>query len=86
MQSLTPGAVYNVCDDLPASPADVTAYGAELLGMEPPPLIPFEAADLSPMARSFYADNRKVRNDRIKRELGVTLQFPDYKLGLEALL
>ena len=64
------GAIYNVCDDLPASPADVVAYGAELLGLEPPPLVPFEAAELSPMARSFYADNRKVRNERIKRDLG----------------
>ncbi|WGF88172.1 SDR family oxidoreductase [Marinivivus vitaminiproducens] len=80
-----PGAVYNVCDDLPAAPQDVVAYAAGLLGVEPPPKVPFEQADLSPMARAFYADNRRVANDRIRRELGVELAFPDYKAGLAAL-
>ena len=81
-----PGAAYNVCDDDPAPPADVVAYAADLLGIEPPPLMAFEAADLSPMARSFYADNKRVRNDRIKTDLGVTLAYPSYKQGLTALL
>lgn len=84
MAKPNPGAIYNVADDLPAPSHEVVAYAAGLLGVEPPPLIPFEAADLSPMAASFYADNRRVRNDRIKRELGVRLHFPDYRAGLAA--
>ena len=81
-----PGAVYNVCDDMPASPAEVVEYGAELLGVAPPPEIPFDEAALSPMAASFYADNKRVRNTRIHEELGVALKYPDYKAGLRALL
>lgn len=81
-----PGAVYNVCDDEPAPPQDVVAYAAGLLGLDPPPEIPFETADLSPMAASFYGDNRRVRNARIKRDLGVTLAHPTYREGLRALL
>lgn len=81
-----PGAIYNVCDDDPAPPADVVTFSAELLGMAPPPLVPFEQAKLSEMARSFYADNKRVRNDLIKRELGVTLAYPDYRSGLKAIL
>jgi len=81
-----PGAAYNLCDDNPAPPDEVIAYAAELLGVPAPPEIPFESAELSEMARSFYADNKRVSNDRIKRELGVTLAYPDYRLGLKALL
>lgn len=81
-----PGAIYNVCDDLPAPPEDVIAYAAELLGVEPPPAEDFETAEMSPMARSFYAESKRVRNDRIKRELGVELAYPDYRSGLRALL
>jgi nucleoside-diphosphate-sugar epimerase len=81
-----PGAAYNLCDDDPASPADVIAYAAGLLGLAPPPLIPFAEAKLSEMGRSFYDDNKRVRNDRIKRELGVQLAFPDYRAGLAAIL
>lgn len=81
-----PGAVYNVCDDNPAPPAEVIEYAAGLLGVDPPPLVPFEDAELSDMARSFYADNKRVGNDRLKRDLGVTLQYPDYKTGLRAIL
>lgn len=81
-----PGAVYNVCDDLPAPPEDVIAFACGLLGVESPPPVPFEEAELSEMARSFYADNKRVRNARIKRELGVRLKYPDYRAGLEALL
>lgn len=81
-----PGAAYNVCDDNPAPPDEVIAYAAELLGMEPPPAVPFEQAELSEMARSFYADNKRVRNNRIKEELGVRLTYPDYRSGLAAIL
>jgi nucleoside-diphosphate-sugar epimerase len=81
-----PGASYNVCDDEPAEPASVVAEACRLLGVEPPPLVPFEAAGLSPMARSFWADNRRVSNARIKRELGVRLRYPTYREGLRALL
>jgi nucleoside-diphosphate-sugar epimerase len=82
------GGIYNVCDDEPAAPADVVAYVCELLGIEPPPLVPFEAAweEMSPMARSFWADDRRVRNGRIRDELGVALAYPDYRIGLRAVL
>lgn len=80
------GPIFNVADDEPAAPADVLTYAAGLLGMEPPPEIAFEEAALSPMARSFYADNRRVRNERIKTELGVRLRYPTYREGLRALL
>ena len=81
-----PGAAYNVCDDEAAPPQDVIAYACELLGVAPPPEIPFDDADLSEMARSFYAENKRVANERIKRELGVALTYPDYRTGLRALL
>ena len=79
MERPRPGAVYNVCDDDPAPPAAVVAYAAELLGIEPPPLVPLDAAGLSPMARSFYDDNKRVANRLLKTELGVTLRYPDYR-------
>ncbi len=81
-----PGAVYNVCDDEPAPPEDVLTHAAELLGLPPPPEVAYEAAELSEMARSFYAESKRVRNDRIKRELGVRLFYPDYRTGLAAVL
>lgn len=81
-----PGAVYNVCDDEPAAPAAVTAFACDLLGVAPPPETPYADAEMSPMARSFWADNRRVRNDRIKQELGVTLAYPSYREGLRAVL
>jgi nucleoside-diphosphate-sugar epimerase len=81
-----PGRIYNVCDDDPAPPAEVIAYASTLLGRAPPPLVPFAEAKLSDMARSFYRDNKRVRNDRIKSELGIRLAYPDYKSGLKALL
>lgn len=81
-----PGAVYNVCDDESAPSHEVIAYACELLGIEPPPLIPFEKADLAPITLSFYADNKRLRNDRIKTELGVRLKYPDFRKGLEACL
>jgi nucleoside-diphosphate-sugar epimerase len=81
-----PGAIYNLCDDDPAPPEDVIAYAAELLGLPVPEAIAFEEADLSPMARSFYAESKRVRNDRIKEELGVKLLYPTYRDGLSAVL
>ena len=80
------GAAYNVCDNDPAPPQDVIGYAAELLGLPLPPAEDFEDADMTPMSRSFYAESKKVSNDRIKNELGVDLLYPDYKSGLRALL
>ncbi len=81
-----PGAAYNVCDNDPAAPQDVIGYAADLLGLPLPPAEDFETAEMSPMARSFYAESKKVRNDRITNELGVELLYPDYRSGLKALL
>jgi nucleoside-diphosphate-sugar epimerase len=81
-----PGAVYNVCDDDPAPPEAVIAHACALLGVALPPLVPFDAAELTPMARSFYDDNKRVSNRRIKQDLGVRLSYPSYRDGLRALL
>lgn len=86
MHAPNPGAVYNVCDDDPAPPQDVIAHAAELLGLPVPPEIRYDEAEMTPMARSFYGESKRVRNDRIKDELGVTLAYPDYRAGLAALL
>jgi nucleoside-diphosphate-sugar epimerase len=80
------GGIYNVCDDEPAAPADVTSYVCNLLGVTAPPLISFDDAEMSPMGKTFWADNRRVRNDRIKTELGVGLAFPNYRSGMRAVL
>jgi nucleoside-diphosphate-sugar epimerase len=80
------GGIYNVADDEPAAPDEVIAYAAELLGVEPPPAVPFDKAELTPMARSFYGDSRRVSNARIKSELGVRLTYPSYREGLAALM
>ncbi|SDE31976.1 SDR family oxidoreductase [Ruegeria marina] len=85
MDRPNPGTIYNVCDDEPVPPQDVIAYAAELQGLPLPPAVDFDKADLTPMARSFYSENKRVRNDRIKNELGVTLKYPNYRIGLEAL-
>ena len=82
----TPGEIFNVADDEPTPPEDLIAYAAELLGVEPPPEEPFDEAEMSEMARSFYGDNRRVSNRRIKDKLGVTLRYPNYREGLRALL
>ena len=81
-----PGAIYNLCDDDPAPPQDVLAYAAELLGLPQPPEVDFDSAEMTAMARSFYAENKRVRNDLIKSELGVRLKYPSYKEGLQSLL
>lgn len=83
-----PGRVYNLCDDDCAPPQEVITHACALLGVEPPPEMEWEQAQavLSPMALSFYADNKRVRNDRIKQELGVSLRYPSYRQGLAAIL
>ncbi|SIS86857.1 SDR family oxidoreductase [Phaeovulum vinaykumarii] len=81
-----PGRVYNVCDDDPAPPEDIIAHAAALLRLPVPPAVSWEAVNLPPMARSFYSESKRVRNDRIKSELGVTLIHPDYRAGLAAVL
>ena len=78
--------IWNLVDDQPAPPQDVLAHAAELAGLPIPPEVPFEQADLSPMARAFYADSKRVRNDRIKADLGLRLLYPDYDSGLRAIL
>lgn len=81
-----PGGIYNVCDDDPAPPEDVLSHAARLLGLPDPPAIPYETAEMTPMARSFYAESKRVRNDRIKADLGIKLLYPTYREGLAGLL
>jgi nucleoside-diphosphate-sugar epimerase len=81
-----PGGIWNLADDEPAPPQDVIAFAADLLGLPVPPAIPFEAADLSPMARSFFAESKRVSNARIRERLGVRLIHPTYRDGLRAIL
>ncbi len=80
------GALFNLADDEAAPPQDVIEYACRLIGAEPPPLIPIEEAALSEMARSFYADNKRVSNALMKRALGVTLRYPTFREGLAAIL
>jgi len=80
-----PGSIWNVADEEPAPPQDVIDYAATLLGIEPPPVEPFEGAALSEIARSFYDGNRRVRIDKLKRELGFAPLYPTYREGLRAL-
>jgi nucleoside-diphosphate-sugar epimerase len=79
--------VFNVTDDAPTPQGVPITFAAELLGVAPPPEIPFAdvAKSMSPMARSFYAESKRVRNDRLKRTLGVRLSYPTYREGLRAL-
>lgn len=81
-----PGRVYNVNDDLPAPPEDVLEGAAMLLGLPPPPAVRFEDAEMSPMARSFYADCKRTANRRLREELGVRLRHPTWREGLAAIL
>jgi nucleoside-diphosphate-sugar epimerase len=78
--------VYNVCDDEPCAPAEVIEYGCRLLNVEPPAVTNYEDMDLSPMARTFYEDNKRVKNERIKSELGVHLEYPNYRVALDELI
>lgn len=77
--------IFNLTDDEPAPPQDIVAYGAQLLGIEPPPLIPWEQASLTPMGRSFYLETKRVRNEKLKQVLGLTLKYPTYREGLQAI-
>ncbi|HEY4343604.1 MAG TPA: SDR family oxidoreductase [Parvibaculum sp.] len=86
MTKPNPGAAYNVCDDEPAPPQDVVAFAAGLLQLPLPPEVAFEDAQLSPMARSFYEDSKRVSNRRMREELNVGLRYPTYREGLRALL
>lgn len=81
-----PGAIYNICDDDPAPPEDVIAHAAELLGLPLPPAEDYATAHMTPMARSFYAENKRVSNALIKDELQIRLRYPDYRSGLQAML
>jgi hypothetical protein len=80
------GAIYNVADDEPVAPDEVVTYAADLLGVPMPPEIPFDQAELAPSAKSFYDGSSRIRNDRIKSELGVTLTYPTFREGLAALV
>ncbi|MCE0506040.1 SDR family oxidoreductase [Roseivivax sp. GX 12232] len=82
----TPGEAFNLCDDEPAPPQDVIAHAAELLGLPVPPEVPFEEAEMSPMARSFYADNKRTSNAKVKEVLNLEMRYPTYREGLAALL
>lgn len=84
MAQPNPGAIYNLCDDEAAPSQEVIAYACELLGRPVPELIAYKDADMSPMAQSFYRDNKRVRNERIKAELGVDLKYKNFKSGLDA--
>jgi nucleoside-diphosphate-sugar epimerase len=80
------GRIYNVCDSAPEEPSKVTTYASQLLGIDPPPLVSFDQAEMSPMAKTFWLDNKRVDNSRIITELGVKLDYPDYQSGLKSLL
>ncbi|WP_071795488.1 SDR family oxidoreductase [Natronohydrobacter thiooxidans] len=86
IRSDQPSRIWNLCDDAPAPPQDVLRHASQLLCMDPPPEVSIDEAEMSPMARSFYADSKRVRNDRIKRDLGLKLMHPDYQTGLAAIL
>lgn len=86
IEKAQPDRVWNVTDDAPGPPQDVVAYAAELLGRPVPPAVDFDSADMTPMARSFYGESKRVSNSRIKADLGITLAYPDYRAGLQAIL
>jgi nucleoside-diphosphate-sugar epimerase len=79
------GQIWNVADDEPAPPQDVIAYAAKLLGVEPPSEETFDAANLSPMSASFFAEEKRVSNAKAKRLLGFAPAYPTYREGLTAL-
>lgn len=83
-----PGAIYNLVDDEPAEPSEVMDHACALLGIDPPPALSFDevAPGLSPMALSFWADNRKVSNERLWDDLRLRLLYPTFRQGLEAIL
>ncbi|VAW02087.1 Nucleoside-diphosphate-sugar epimerases [hydrothermal vent metagenome] len=86
MAQPNPGRAYNLCDDEAVPPQDVVAFAADLLRVEPPEEIAFNRDEMSPMGLSFFAESKKVSNQRIKNELGYDLKYPTYREGLTALL
>jgi nucleoside-diphosphate-sugar epimerase len=80
------GGVFNLADDEPAPPQDLVTYAAHKLGLAPPADVPFDTAVMTEMARSFYADNKRVSNRAIKRALDIELLYPTYREGLDAIL
>ncbi len=86
MNKPNPGAAYNLADDDPVPSWEVITYACEILGITPPPIIPYNEADMAPITRSFYNDNKRVSNQRIKNELGVNLKYPNYRAGIEGCL
>jgi nucleoside-diphosphate-sugar epimerase len=76
---------FNLSDDAPAPPQDLIEYAARRIGVPVPPDVPFAAADMTPMARSFYEDNKRVSSRAIKQALGIELLYPDYRAGLQAI-
>lgn len=86
MAQPNPGQIYNACDNEPAPSHKVIEYACDLIGRAPPPMVDFEEADLAPITRSFYMDNRRTKNTKVKEELGVRLKYPNYREGLEGCL
>ena len=86
MQRPQPGEIYNVSDDHPSPPSEALNYACGLLNIKPPTPIPYEKAELTDMARSFYQANKRISNNKIKKELGIKLQYPNYRVGLNALI
>jgi len=86
LERASPGGTYNICDDEPCSAAEVTLYAAKLLGAEPPPEQAFDADSLSPMARRFWAESKRISNARAKAVLGWRPAYPSYREGLAAVL
>ena len=86
MQRPQPGEIYNVSDDCPSCPSETLDYACRLLNIEPPAPISYENAELTDMARSFYQANKRVSNKKMKNELHIKLQYPDYRVGLNALI
>lgn len=84
MNSSKAGSIYNLADDEPSPSHEVISFACNLVGLSPPPLQPFEGTEMAPIVRSFYKDNKRVRNDKIKSELGINLLYPDYRAGLQA--
>ncbi len=81
-----PPRIYNLCDDAPAPPEATIEIAARLLNLPVPPAEPFDRAVMTPMARSFYAESKRVRNDRLRQQLGYRLRYPDLSSGLAAIL
>tara|TARA_Y100000588_G_scaffold386614_1_gene482564 strand:- start:326 stop:1231 length:906 start_codon:yes stop_codon:yes gene_type:complete len=85
IQNPKSGEIYNVCDDEPAPPSKAAEYAFKLLNISPPPLIPFDSAELSEIARGFYKSCKRVSNKKIKEQLGIKLKYPNYRNGLDAI-